>query len=144
MTTPRGQGDDEEPLETPPTLPDLTPNLSSLTHPEGVQAPPSLSGFEVFEEIGHGGMGVVYRARQRSSGTTVALKVLRKERLGNANLIQRFRREAQAVARLTHPHIVHLVESDLEGPVPYLAMEFVGGIDLQSLVEKTGPLPVAQ
>jgi tRNA A-37 threonylcarbamoyl transferase component Bud32 len=122
----------------------MTPLMPLPPEVQGVQAPPTLSAFEVFEEIGHGGMGVVYRARQRASGTIVALKVLRKERLGNAHLIHRFRREAQAVARLTHPHIVHLVEADLEGPVPYLAMEFVAGIDLQSLVERTGPLPVAQ
>jgi WD40 repeat protein/tRNA A-37 threonylcarbamoyl transferase component Bud32 len=110
----------------------------------GVQAPPVLERYEVFEELGHGGMGVVYRAQQRDSGTIVALKVLRKERLGHPNLISRFRREAQAAARLTHPHIVHLVEADLEGPIPYLAMEYVAGIDLQTLVEKIGPLPVAQ
>ncbi|MFQ3591599.1 MAG: serine/threonine-protein kinase [Gemmataceae bacterium] len=144
MNTPRGVETDEESLGTLPTLPKSTPNLPLLPEVHGIQPPPSLPNYEVFEELGHGGMGVVYRARQRSSGTIVALKVLRKERVGHAALIKRFRREALAVARLTHPHIVHLVEADLEGATPYLAMEFVAGIDLQTLVDRHGPLPIAQ
>lgn len=144
MNTPHGTGVEDDSLGSAPTLPESTPHVPLFPESHGIQPPPLLPGYEVFEEIGHGGMGVVYRARQRSTGTIVALKVLRKERVGNASLIQRFRREAQAVARLTHPHIVHLVEADLEGPTPYLAMEYVAGIDLQTLVERHGPLPIAQ
>src|SRR5262249_30158138 len=58
-------------------------------------------------------------------------------------VVQRFRREAQAAARLSHPNIVQVYESDQEGDLHYLAMEYVPGETLQRMVERTGPLPVA-
>ncbi len=135
-------------LLTPPTLPGERPSLG-LSGSGGVaaasaDAPPVLSRYEILEELGKGGMGVVYRARQRDTGRVVALKVIRKERLVNPDMLSRFRREAQASARLTHSAIVQVYEADEEGGVPYLAMEYVAGITLQKLVEETGPLPIAQ
>jgi tRNA A-37 threonylcarbamoyl transferase component Bud32 len=106
--------------------------------------PPALSGYEVIEEIGRGGMGIVWKARQRDPERIVALKVIRKERLGSAEMISRFRREAQASARLRHPNVVEVYASDFEGDTQYLAMEYVAGITLQRLVEQIGPLPLAQ
>src|SRR4051794_31896166 len=148
MTTPRrgdrstdDVGSDERPLATPPTLPESSPNLRL---DDDHQPPPTLAGYDVLEELGKGGMGVVYKARQKATGDLVALKVIRKERLGNADHVGRFRREALASARLQHPNIVAVIEADLEGPVPYIAMEFVPGITLQKLVDDHGPLPIAQ
>ncbi len=126
---------------TPPTLPDSRPPLT-LVPPDN--APPALSRYEILEELGKGGMGVVYKALQRDTGRVVALKVLRKERLAHPDMLSRFRREAQASARLTDPAIVGVIEADEENGVPYLAMEYVAGITLQKLVEETGPLPIAQ
>ena len=136
----------ERPMPTSPTLPEPRPALPfsdlSLRHTQ--ETPPVLAGYEVLEEIGHGGMGVVYRARQRDTGRIVALKVIRKERLGSPDMVARFRREAQASGRLQHPNVVEVYASDLAGDTHYLAMEYVPGVTLQRLVEQTGPLPLAQ
>jgi hypothetical protein len=135
-------------LLTPPTLPESRPSLG-LSGSDGLLAqannlPPALSRYEILEELGKGGMGVVYKARERDTGRMVALKVLRKERLAHPDMLSRFRREAQASARLTHPAIVQVFEADQDGDTPYLAMEYVAGITLQKLVEETGPLPIGQ
>lgn len=132
-------------MPTPPSWPAARPPLS-LAAPAAaaVQPPPTLDRYEVLEEIGQGGMGVVYKARHRQTGQLVAIKLLRKERLHNADLVNRFRREALASERLQHPSIVRVIEADLEGATPFLALEFVPGITLQKLVEQTGPLPLGQ
>ena len=134
-------------LQTPPTLPGERPSLG-LSGGGGrggtADSPPVLGRYEILEELGKGGMGVVYKARQRDSGRIVALKVIRKERLNNPDMLSRFRREAQASARLAHPAIVGVFEADDEDGVPYLVMEYVAGITLQKLVEEVGPLPIAQ
>jgi serine/threonine protein kinase len=105
---------------------------------------PAVAGYELLGEVGRGGMGVVYEARHLESGRTVALKIIRKERLTHPESVLRFRRESQAAARLSHPNVVLVYESDRAGDLHYLAMEFVEGITLQRLVEQYGPLPVAQ
>jgi WD40 repeat protein len=108
------------------------------------QPRPAIPGYELLEELGRGGMGIVYKARQPAADRLVALKVIRKERLANVEAVRRFRREAQAAARLAHPNIVLVYDSDQAGDTHYLAMEYVDGITLQRLVEQAGPLPVAQ
>ena len=133
----------ERSLLTPPTLPDSRPSLSLGKSAGGVEArPASLSGYTLLEEIGRGGMGVVYRARQESTGEIVAVKVIRKERLGGGDLAGRFRREALAAARVQHPGVVRLNEVGIDGDPLFLAMEYVPGLTLQQLVEQQGPLPL--
>ena len=73
----------------------------------------------------------------------MALKVIRTERQANPEVIRRFRREAQAAARLAHPNIVAVYAFDQDGETHFLAMEYVPGITLQHLVERSGPLTVA-
>src|SRR4051794_18980225 len=68
---------------------------------------PVVPGYDVLEELGRGGMGVVYKARQVSLERTVAIKVIRD---GGADYLRRFQREAQAVALLRHPHLVQIHE----------------------------------
>jgi serine/threonine protein kinase len=102
-----------------------------------------LAGFEILEELNRGGMGVIYRARQQGLNRLVALKVISPERLASPEALRRFRREVQAAALLSHPNIVTVYHTDLDGPWPYLAMEYVAGIDLFRLVKRTGPLHVA-
>lgn len=106
------------------------------------QLPPKLADFEILGELGRGGMGIVYKARQLSANRTVALKVIRKDRLQHEESVRRFRREAQAAARLRHPNIVHVFDSDHSGDTHYLVMEYVDGVTLERLVEHSGPLPV--
>ena len=98
-------------------------------------------GFEILEVLNRGGMGVVYKARQKGLDRLVVLKVIAPERMGMAETLRRFKREVQASARLSHPNIVTVYQTDLEGPCPYLAMEYVPGIDLSRLVRQGGPLP---
>jgi tRNA A-37 threonylcarbamoyl transferase component Bud32 len=105
---------------------------------------PAIPGYEVLGELGRGGMGVVYQARQTSRNRLVALKVILKERLKNPEVVRRFRREALAAARLSHPNVVRVFESDQEGDTHFLAMEYVPGVTLQRLVDESGPLPVVQ
>jgi serine/threonine protein kinase len=104
---------------------------------------PEIPGYEVIEELGRGGMGVVYKARQLNLGRIVALKVIRRDRLAHADTVRRFRREVQAIARLSHPHLVVVHHADQLGDTHYFAMEFIDGVTLQRLVHEEGPLPVA-
>lgn len=108
------------------------------------QPPPVLPDFEILEEIGRGGMGIVYRARQLSDGQILAIKVIRKDRLLHDEAVRRFRREAQAAARLSHPNIVTVFDFDRAGDTHYLVMEHVAGITLERHVEQTGPLTIPQ
>lgn len=110
--------------------------------PVGVEVPPTLADFEILGELGRGGMGIVYKARWRRENRVVALKVIRQDRLQHAEAVRRFWREAQAAARLHHPNIVQVFDSDHSGDTHYLVMEFVDGVTLERLVEERGPLPL--
>ncbi|TVQ64131.1 MAG: serine/threonine protein kinase [Phycisphaerales bacterium] len=96
----------------------------------GVGSPPSVDGYEILGEVGRGGMGVVYRARQRSPSRDVAIKVMRRGRSGAAHL-RRFRYEADSLASLDHPCIAKIfhagVVEDADDLTPYLVMEFIEG-----------------
>jgi serine/threonine protein kinase/formylglycine-generating enzyme required for sulfatase activity len=100
--------------------------------------------YVVLEEIGTGGMGQVYRAWRRGMKRVVALKVLPERLLGSPAGAERFQREIEAAARLEHPHIVTAYDAGEHGGQPYLAMQFVAGCDLSTLVETHGPLPLWQ
>ena len=108
------------------------------------QAPPVLPDFEILEEIGRGGMGIVYRARRHEDGGIFAIKVIRKDRLQHEEAVRRFRREAQAAARLCDPNIVTVFDFDRAGDTHYLVMEYVPGITLERQVEEQGPLTIPQ
>ncbi len=98
--------------------------------------------FEALERLASGGMGVVYRARQLSLGREVALKLVRPDLVWFDGARERFRREAQAVARLEHPGIVPVYACGEERGVPYLAMALVAGRSLaQSLALVAGRAP---
>jgi serine/threonine protein kinase len=101
-----------------------------------------LAGFEVLEELNRGGMGTIYKARQLGLNRLVALKVIAADRSRLTEALKRFQREVQAAALLSHPNIVTVYHTDLTGPWPFLAMEFVAGIDLFRLVRQAGPLPI--
>src|SRR5262249_17887809 len=100
--------------------------------------------YVVLERVGEGGMGQVYRARHRTLGRVVALKVIRKECAENPTTIRRFQREVQMAARLQHPHIVRAFDADQVDGTYYFVMEFIEGIDLARLVKEHGPLRLLQ
>ena len=99
--------------------------------------------YEILDKLGEGAMGVVYRAQDAALGRVVALKMLSAELGGEEELHQRFQREAEAIGRLSHPHIVTVYDmGDAEGQL-YMAMELLEGQDLRKLVERGRAIPLA-
>jgi len=97
-------------------------------------------GYRIDEILGRGGMGVVYKATQQSLGRAVAIKVLPEDVTENRQFLDRFRREVDILARLSHPNIVTVFErGEIDGR-PYIAMELVRGSTLREVMRK-GPLP---
>src|SRR5207245_5551602 len=87
-----------------------------------------LGNYQILEEIGRGGMGVIYRARQRHSRRIVALKRILSYHADSQETLARFRREAQAAASLDHPNILPIYEvSECDDGLPFFSMKFAGG-----------------
>jgi hypothetical protein len=116
----------------------LTPFRSAARAPAVPEPalPRQVGDYEILDEVGRGGRGVVYRARHAQLRRVVALKVLRGAAFADPHERRRFRNEAEAVARLQHPHIVQVFDvgewrpPDGGPPVPYFALEFVDGGNL--------------
>src|SRR6185503_436178 len=98
------------------------------------QIAPHFPQLEILECLGRGGMGVVYKARQKTLNRLVALKLLAPERVGDAKFAERFTREAQALAALNHPNIVTIYDFGQAGGFYFLLMEFVDGLNLRLLL----------
>jgi serine/threonine-protein kinase len=101
-----------------------------------------LGHYVLLDRLGLGGMGEVFKAREVRLGRHVALKVFRKERISNPELVDRFYHEVQAAARLSHPNIIHAYDAEQIGGTHVFAMEYVDGIDLSRFVKQCGSLPV--
>ncbi len=109
-----------------------------LDEVDAPQKPWFLGNYEILEQIGCGGMGVIYRARQRHSQRIVAVKRVLSYRADSHEALQRFRREAQAVASLDHPNILPIYEvSESEDGLPFFSMKFA---EKGSLQEKAASL----
>ncbi len=100
--------------------------------------PAQLGDFRIVREVGRGGMGVVYEAEQLSLKRKVALKVLRFGAVADAEVMQRFQREAETVARLHHTNIVPVFAVGEEHGVHYYAMQFIAGQSLAGVIEEHG------
>jgi tRNA A-37 threonylcarbamoyl transferase component Bud32 len=108
--------------------------------PRALPAPEEIANkfpqFEIVECLGRGGMGVVYKARQKSLNRTVAIKILAPERVHDSRFAARFAREAELLAQLSHPHIVTIHDFGQADGLFYLLMEFVDGVNLRDLLRE--------
>jgi eukaryotic-like serine/threonine-protein kinase len=100
--------------------------------------------YELEELVGSGGMSSVYKARDRLLERHVALKVLHEHYGSDGEYVERFRREARAVAQLAHPNIVTVIDRGEDGGRQFIVFELVDGQNLKDLLEREGPLPVRQ
>ena len=102
------------------------------------------SGYEILGELGRGGMGVVYKARQNSLQRLVAIKVIAADLAAEAGIIARFQRERFLLARLAHPNVVAAYDAGESGGLQYFVMEFVDGVSFTTLVKQLGTLPIVE
>ncbi|HMC63757.1 MAG TPA: tetratricopeptide repeat-containing serine/threonine-protein kinase [Gemmataceae bacterium] len=108
---------------------------------EAAPSPPSIAGYEILGELGRGGMGVVYKARQKGLKRLVALKMILGGTHAGAEQVARFKTEAEAVARLQHPHIVQIYEIGEADGFPFFSLEFVDGGSLADKLDSTPQPP---
>ncbi len=135
-------------------LPEALPSAFAATitaHPEefaeptpatmgGSDMPVQIGAYRILEEIGRGGMGVVYRAKDPYLGRSVAIKLVLDQARGNTEHLARFRLEAEAAARIDHPGIVSIYEAGEHSGLPYLVMAYVPGRSLARRIAEA-PLP---
>lgn len=103
-----------------------------------------MGSYVILEKLGEGGMGQVFKARHKRMKREVALKILAPQFVKDEGALQRFHREVEAAARLTHQNIVTAYDADEVRGTHYLVMEYVRGEDLSQIVKKSGPLSVAK
>src|SRR5262245_35566556 len=114
-----------------PTLLDVAQNRPGPTPPPL----PTIAGYELLGQIGRGGMGVVFKARQISLNRIVALKMLLASELAGTEQLVRFRTEAEALAKLHHANIVTIFEIAQSDGRPYFTMEYVAGPSLAQIIK---------
>src|SRR5271155_5560317 len=99
-----------------------------------------LGDYEIVSVAGSGGMGVVYRAKQRSLDRTVALKVIRQDIASTSDYRDRFLREARLAASIDHPHVVSVYDVGEQDGRLFLAMQWIDGQELRALIDRGGAL----
>ncbi len=100
----------------------------------------SLGVYDLIEKVAEGGMGSIYRGRNRETGQIVAIKIMPAHMAANPTLLKRFEQEFKAASRLDHPNIVHAIDFNDAGDNPYLVMEFVEGESLGQKLTRDGRL----
>src|SRR5918912_3640327 len=100
--------------------------------------------FRLDEKIGAGGMSTVYRAFDPTLERWVAIKLMHRDISEDPDQLERFRREARAVARLNHPHLVTVIDAGEDEGTPYIVFEYIEGETLKDRIRRHGRLPVAE
>src|SRR5246127_4636851 len=104
-----------------------------------------LSGrYRLDARIGAGGMSTVYRAFDETLERQVAIKLLNREVTSDSDQLERFRREARAVAQLSHPHIVGVIDAGEDESRPYIVLEYVEGETLKDRIRRLRRLPITE
>jgi serine/threonine protein kinase len=147
----RQRGEDPQSEEYHKRFPSLVPGFiaSAVMRPTRttgaeLQAGEKIGKYTVLEKLGSGGMGSVYLCSHKLMSRRVAVKVLLTAETNNPSWVERFYREARAVATCDHPNIVRGYDVDCADNMHFLVLEYVDGGDLSKLVGKCGPLPVAK
>src|SRR5438309_572818 len=106
--------------------------------PTGVLVNPGVDveGYFLEAELGRGGMGLVYRARQVALDREVALKVIAPHVAGDPQFVARFRSEFHLAASIDHPNVIPIYDGGVRGGVPFLAMRLVNGTDLRAVLQE--------
>src|ERR671927_980503 len=100
--------------------------------------------FRLDEKIGSGGMSTVYRAFDPTLERWVAIKLMHSDISHDPEQLERFRREARAVAQLNHPHIVTVIDAGEDDSTPYIVFEYVDGETLKDRIRRFGRLPISE
>src|SRR4051794_13000353 len=103
-----------------------------------------LAGYRIEALVGRGGMGVVYRAIQARLDRVVAVKVIAPELLGDEDVRKRFLAEARAAASVDHPNVIPVHDAGEQDGIAFIAMRYVPGDDLRTLVRRRGALPAGR
>jgi serine/threonine protein kinase len=125
---------------TPPNAGDTAAGIGPTSLPRELLEHPR---YKIGRFLGRGGMGAVYQAAHRLMDRQVALKIIHGNLSKHPRVVERFRQEVKAAAKLSHPNIVAAYDADQAGELHFLVMEFVDGMSLAQLVNKRGPLEVA-
>jgi serine/threonine protein kinase len=136
---------EEQPGSSPSAPPleatvDSGPGDGPAEEPDADKVPATLGGYQIIKELGRGGMGAVYLARQISLDRNVALKVMKAQWASQPSFVARFTREAYAAAQLVHHNVVQIYDLGIEQDVHYFSMEFVDGDSLADVVKRAGKL----
>src|SRR5437763_10608320 len=100
----------------------------------------AIGKYKVLERLGSGGMGSVFLCEHKFMRRRVAVKVLPTAKAADPSSLERFYREARAVAAVDHPNIVHAYDIDQDENLHFIVMEYVDGASLQEIVKRTGPI----
>ena len=133
--------DDDRERTTPYGTPEPSDTTSEWTIPESTLRA-LRQRYDLLGELGRGGMGIVYRARDRETGDTVALKVLKPEIAARPDWIERFKAELLLARKITHKNVCRVYELNRFGAVSAISMEYVEGESLRAILERFGGVPL--
>ena len=133
---------DRSPGKAPENSSGEAPGAESPSSHQSLKPGTEIGSYTIIRLIGLGGMGAVYEAEHRRMRRKVALKMISASALEHPEALQRFQREAQAMARLEHPNIVTAHDADQVGDINFLVMQYVDGDNLSTMVKNRGALPV--